>query len=159
LSRWFDKSFNMITTKDGWAGLTFEHAWGDGVAVMRFFNDINQDSKQHQWSTDLNPKAMSTKPKRLSNKAIFNTMIYKLGKKINIVFFLSTAFEIDAKTQEALNAARKRLSNHVDSLDINPFILEKYGKKACKAWGISPDSLMQLGFQVRDSGRKSICKF
>lgn len=38
--RWFDKSFSLIVTRDGLAGLNFEHSWGDGVAVLRFFQDI-----------------------------------------------------------------------------------------------------------------------
>lgn len=68
ICRWFDKSFNLITTKDGWAGLNFEHAWGDGVAVMRFFNDIDRESKARQWSTDLQPKSPMLKPVRLGNR-------------------------------------------------------------------------------------------
>lgn len=27
-------------TQDGLAGINFEHSWGDGVAVLRFFQDI-----------------------------------------------------------------------------------------------------------------------
>lgn len=43
-NRWFDKSFSLIVTKDGTAGLNFEHSWGDGVAVLRYFQDIYHDS-------------------------------------------------------------------------------------------------------------------
>lgn len=35
-NRWFDKSFSVIVTQDGFAGINFEHSWGDGVAVLRF---------------------------------------------------------------------------------------------------------------------------
>ena len=42
--RWFDKSFSLIVAKDGMAGLNFEHSWGDGVAVLRYFQDIYKDS-------------------------------------------------------------------------------------------------------------------
>lgn len=41
--RWFDKSFSLIFTADGQLGLNFEHAWGDGVAVMSYFNEITKD--------------------------------------------------------------------------------------------------------------------
>lgn len=30
-------------TRDGMTALNFEHAWGDGVAVMRYFNEIVKD--------------------------------------------------------------------------------------------------------------------
>ena len=56
----------MILSKDAWAGVTFEHAWGDGVAVLRFFNDIHADSKKHQWSNSAQPKRSMIPPIRLS---------------------------------------------------------------------------------------------
>ena len=34
-NRWYDKSFQLIITTDGRAAVNFEHAWGDGVAVLR----------------------------------------------------------------------------------------------------------------------------
>ena len=40
---WFDKSFSLIFTTDGQAALNFEHAWGDGVAVMSYFNEVVKD--------------------------------------------------------------------------------------------------------------------
>ena len=39
-ARWFDKSFNLIVTKNGLSAVNFEHSWGDGVAVLRFFNEL-----------------------------------------------------------------------------------------------------------------------
>ncbi|KAL4667421.1 hypothetical protein H8959_006110 [Pygathrix nigripes] len=45
-NRWFDKSFNLIIAKDGSAAVHFEHSWGDGVAVLRFFNEVFKDSTQ-----------------------------------------------------------------------------------------------------------------
>lgn len=45
--RWFDKSLSLIIQKDGIAGLNFEHSWGDGVAVLRYFTDIYKDSTMY----------------------------------------------------------------------------------------------------------------
>lgn len=42
--RRFDKSFSIIVAKDGHAAINFEHSWGDGVAVLRFLNEIYKDS-------------------------------------------------------------------------------------------------------------------
>lgn len=42
-ARWFDKCFSLILTADGELALNFEHAWGDGVAVMSYFNEITKD--------------------------------------------------------------------------------------------------------------------
>lgn len=40
-NRWFDKSFSLIVSKDGYAGINFEHSWGDGVAVLRYLQVHN----------------------------------------------------------------------------------------------------------------------
>jgi carnitine O-palmitoyltransferase 2 len=39
-NRWFDKSFNLVVCPDGKAGINWEHSWGDGVAVLNFFNIV-----------------------------------------------------------------------------------------------------------------------
>lgn len=43
-NRWFDKSLSVIITKDGISGINFEHSWGDGVAVLRYFNEIYKET-------------------------------------------------------------------------------------------------------------------
>lgn len=45
--RWFDKSFSVVMLGDGVTGINFEHSWGDGVAVLRYFNDVFKDSTQN----------------------------------------------------------------------------------------------------------------
>lgn len=47
ISRWFDKSFTLIVCADGTSGLNFEHSWGDGVAVLRYFQDISKDTSKY----------------------------------------------------------------------------------------------------------------
>lgn len=44
INRWFDKSLTLIVCKDGNAGINFEHSWGDGVAVLRYFNEIYKET-------------------------------------------------------------------------------------------------------------------
>ena len=45
-NRWFDKSFGMMFASSGDFGLRFEHSWGDGVAVMRFCDDVVNDARE-----------------------------------------------------------------------------------------------------------------
>lgn len=49
LRRWFDKSFSLFVDKGGKAAVNFEHSWGDGVAVLRYFQDIYKDSTSNPW--------------------------------------------------------------------------------------------------------------
>lgn len=47
-NRWYDKSLQLIVAKNGRAAINFEHSWGDGVSVLRFANEICEDSHQRQ---------------------------------------------------------------------------------------------------------------
>jgi len=40
-NRWYDKCLNLIVCANGKAGINWEHAWGDGVAVLYFFNEVS----------------------------------------------------------------------------------------------------------------------
>lgn len=65
--RWFDKSFSLIVSKDGVAGLNFEHSWGDGVAVLRYFQDIYKDSINNpQIHPDTEPISLTDPIRKLS---------------------------------------------------------------------------------------------
>ena len=35
-NRWLDKCFQLIVTGHGRVGINWEHAWGDGVSVVRY---------------------------------------------------------------------------------------------------------------------------
>ncbi|EGD80126.1 hypothetical protein PTSG_10400 [Salpingoeca rosetta] len=43
-NRWFDKSFQLIVTENGKSAVNFEHSWGDGVAVLRYFQEVYKES-------------------------------------------------------------------------------------------------------------------
>lgn len=50
-NRWFDKSFSLLIAGDGSTSVNFEHSWGDGVAVMRYCNDVRQDVENNPYVT------------------------------------------------------------------------------------------------------------
>lgn len=56
-NRWFDKSFSLIVAKDGTSAINFEHSWGDGVAVLRLFNEVYKEITQ---SPFVQPSDIST---------------------------------------------------------------------------------------------------
>lgn len=51
-NRWFDKSLSLIFTKNGQSAVNFEHSWGDGVAVLRFFIEVFGDTEKHRFVTN-----------------------------------------------------------------------------------------------------------
>ncbi|XP_072938718.1 carnitine O-palmitoyltransferase 2, mitochondrial [Epargyreus clarus] len=123
-NRWFDKSFSLIVTKDGVSGINFEHSWGDGVAVLRFFQDIYKETTTKPF---IHP---DSKPSNTNNT------VSKLD------------FKLDDKSKEFVNKARKEYEDWCNSLSIDYILYEELTKEACKKFKVSPDCIMQLGFQA-----------
>ncbi|XP_048511975.1 carnitine O-palmitoyltransferase 2, mitochondrial-like isoform X2 [Athalia rosae] len=125
VNRWFDKSFSLIVAKDGTAGLNFEHSWGDGVAILRYLQDVKKD-------TEVKPRFHPEDVASVSpNSSI---------KKLNVV--------TDARISNAINQAKEEYKKWYDRVGVDYFIYDGFGKKECKTIGVSPDAVMQLAFQL-----------
>lgn len=124
LNRWFDKSISLIITKDGYSGINFEHSWGDGVAVLRYFEDIYKETTTKPY---VHP---DTKP--LDS----NRTVTKLE------------FKLDDSSKEFVETAKKEYKEWCDSLSIDYILYEGLNKEACKKNKVSADCIMQLGFQA-----------
>lgn len=123
-NRWFDKSFSLIVTRDGYAGINFEHSWGDGVAVLRLFNDVKDDiSKQPRFQPNDIHDLKEGHVKKLE-------------------------FVVDNKVQDIINTERKKYEGWTKQLSIDHIICNDFGKDECKKFGVSPDAIMQLAFQL-----------
>ncbi|CAC5425186.1 CPT2 [Mytilus coruscus] len=125
-NRWFDKSFSLIFDKEGVASANFEHSWGDGVAVVRYINEIYKDSTE-------NPKVHpDTKPANVDSSKIVQCLDFKL----------------DNNVKEAIKTAKINFDKHVGALDQHHLEYFKITKKTAKEFRMSPDSLMQLAIQM-----------
>ncbi|TMW65730.1 hypothetical protein Poli38472_008372 [Pythium oligandrum] len=61
-NHWFDKSFQLIVSENGQASVNFEHSWGDGVAVLRYLNEMFSDSVKYpvlKSSSTVKPQELS----------------------------------------------------------------------------------------------------
>ncbi|CAH0702329.1 unnamed protein product [Spodoptera exigua] len=123
-NRWFDKSFSLIVTGDGVAGVNFEHSWGDGVAVLRFFQDIYAETTKKPF---IHPE---------SKPADSNISVQKLE------------FKLDDKSKQFIDNAKREYNAWCDSLSIDYILYEGLNKAACKKFKVSPDCIMQLSFQA-----------
>uniref|UniRef100_A0A8C5W636 Carnitine O-palmitoyltransferase 2, mitochondrial n=1 Tax=Leptobrachium leishanense TaxID=445787 RepID=A0A8C5W636_9ANUR len=126
LNRWYDKSFSIIMTQDGTAAVNFEHSWGDGVAVLRFLNEVYKDSTQRPAVSPQSPPA-----KVDSSKAV-----HKLS------------FHLDDALKSAISAARKKFDSTMSSLTIASMEFKRGGKDFLKTQKLSPDAIAQLSFQM-----------
>jgi len=122
-NRWFDKSFSMVVTADAQMGLNFEHSWGDGVAVMRYINEVSKDMAAHaSLMADMEP-AEPPKVTRLE-------------------------FSVPEDVKATISAQKKSFEERTAALGVNILESEVMGKAACKSSKVSPDAVMQLGLQL-----------
>ncbi|XP_053103148.1 carnitine O-palmitoyltransferase 2, mitochondrial isoform X2 [Hemicordylus capensis] len=126
INRWYDKSFNLILTKDGTAAIHFEHSWGDGVAVLRFQNEVFKDSTQTPAVTSQSQPAAVD-----SSKAV---------QKLN--FILNDALK------EGITKAKQNFDATVKTLTFETLQFKRGGKDFLKQQKLSPDAIAQLVFQV-----------
>lgn len=126
INRWFDKSISLLVSKDGKAAVNFEHSWGDGVAVLRFFQDIYKDSASHP---HVHPGF---------DKSLIDTSAHV--RKLE--------FALDEKAKQYILMAKERYNAFTRSLAFSFFEFPEFGRNLCKEAQVSPDSVMQLGFQL-----------
>ena len=120
--RWFDKSIQFIVASDGTAGINFEHSWGDGVAVIRLFNNIYEETTQRPRPLTT-PSSPAPLPERLD-------------------------FELTDGVRSAIELGRTTINELANSLSVNTMRYEKYGKNYLKSKKLSPDGVCQLAFQI-----------
>lgn len=72
--------------------------------------------------------------------------VYKLQKGVTNVRKLE--FVIDNKVQNAIDTEKKKFEAWTTELSVDHVIFNEFGKNECKRIGISPDSIMQLAFQL-----------
>ncbi|XP_063985570.1 carnitine O-palmitoyltransferase 2, mitochondrial-like isoform X2 [Diachasmimorpha longicaudata] len=126
-NRWFDKSFSLIINGRGYAGLNFEHSWGDGVAVLRYFTNLKADIKS-------NPSFHPEDQSKLTNPS---QDVKRLVFKVD-----------DALKASVSRALREYHHWAYGTLSLDHQISEVFGKKQCKGFGVSPDAVMQVAFQL-----------
>lgn len=124
-NRWFDKSVSLLVSADGTAAVNFEHSWGDGVAVLRYFNEIYKDTIEHPF---VHP---DTKPIRSCETSV---------RPIN--------FEVDDKLGADIKQAIATNAAIDENLEMHMLRYPSINKNHCKGSNVSPDSIMQLSFQL-----------
>ncbi|MBN3275665.1 CPT2 palmitoyltransferase, partial [Polyodon spathula] len=126
-NRWFDKSFSIILARDGTAAINFEHSWGDGVAVLRFQNEVFKDTTERP---AVNP---SSHP---AVDADSSSAVQRLD------------FRLDAALRDGVSTAKEHFQAAVSKLTIAAMEFQKGGKETLKKKKVSPDAVAQLAFQM-----------
>lgn len=125
-NRWYDKSFSVILAKDGQAAINFEHSWGDGVAVLRFQNEVFKDT------TEKPLVGPGTQPAAVDSASAVRRLVFKLN----------------ADLQHGITKAKENFHAAVSKLTIDAMEFKQGGKEHLKKMKLSPDAIAQLAFQM-----------
>jgi carnitine O-palmitoyltransferase 2 len=123
MSRWLDKSFSLVVSKNGEAAINFEHSWGDGVAVLRFFNEIFAKS------SDLpHLSAAEAQPSRRPPS--------------------HAPFVLSAELKESVAAAKVTFDATIARTELAFYRTAEFNSGFLKKAKLSPDGAMQMAFQL-----------
>ncbi|XP_027023254.2 carnitine O-palmitoyltransferase 2, mitochondrial [Tachysurus fulvidraco] len=125
-NRWYDKSFSIILTKDGQAAINFEHSWGDGVAVLRFQNEVFKDT------TETPLIGPGTQPPAVDSASAVRRLEFKLNPEL----------------EQGIRKAKQNFQDAVSKLTIDAMEFKQGGKEQLKKKQLSPDAIAQLAFQM-----------
>ncbi|KAJ0065400.1 hypothetical protein NL108_009534 [Boleophthalmus pectinirostris] len=125
-NRWYDKSFSIIIARDGNAAINFEHSWGDGVAVLRFQNEIFKDTTENP---NVNP---GSAPATVDSASAVQRL----------------QFNLDGELKSSIQKAKENFDAAVSKLTIDAMEFKKGGKEQLKKSKLSPDAIAQLAFQM-----------
>ena len=125
--RWFDKSFQLIVSQDGEAAINFEHAWGDGIAVVRFANEV------HDFVSSPAFEFVGIEEKEESS---YNENYRRLK------------WDLDADSVNAISDAAKRADDLISTIDYAVVQSDAINSSWAKSNKLSPDGLLQMIMQL-----------
>ncbi|CAG2255886.1 E2.3.1.7 [Mytilus edulis] len=120
-NRWFDKTIQFVVGRNGICGLSYEHTTAEGPPVVSLMDHVAEFCKTEH---DEGLPAENVKP------------VEKLE------------FNLDNKSLEAIDQAKKDLDKQVKDLDLTVAKFTDYGKNFPKSVKLSPDSYIQTAFQL-----------
>ena len=125
IDRWLDKSFSLLVSANGKAAINFEHAWGDGVAVLRFFDEV------HTATAQIPTLPLST---------------YKATAAAEPP--TPIAFRLPMVAKRAIVDARQIFDANIKRTELAALRTEQFHSKLLKGAKLSPDGAMQMTFQL-----------
>lgn len=149
LNRWYDK-LQLIVTRNGKAGINFEHTGVDGHTILRLVTDIYTDSILSFANTitknvpkifnDIDCETEDDNESKLNN----------CKKNVNLITIpRKLEWKIDSFLSSSLHFAETRLSDLISQYDLETLNFEIYGSSHIKSqFSCSPDAFTQQIFQI-----------
>lgn len=121
--RWFDKSITLMMSADGVPMLSFEHSWGDGIAVVRCGAETYARVAKGRYAPAAPDEAAAHPPRRLQ-------------------------FEVPASCAAARDTCATEYRAIAKGLDLAQLRFDKWGAQQVKEWGMSPDACAQAAMAL-----------
>jgi len=146
LNRWFDKSVQLVVTKNGKMGLVAEHSMFDGMTSMTLITHMiknnyrkiqRREKKQPLVTVGESGDAVANPSKQVSDGGVSH-IFEKSFSNPQVVSQLNTL----------VAEAKEKYDTLTNSVQLQAFLFEDYGKSAVKQAGMSPDAYLQMAFQL-----------
>ncbi|XP_065164873.1 carnitine O-acetyltransferase-like isoform X2 [Atheta coriaria] len=122
-NRWFDKCIQFVVSSDGHNGITYEHSPAEGGPVTTM-GDFIQDYIA-------NSEGDKTKDAALKDP-VPRTLVFKLNEQLC----------------KSIDKAKEEVDKFIADFDVKVYKFDEYGKEFIKAQKLSPDSYIQVAFQL-----------
>ncbi len=150
-TRWFDKSFNIVVTKDGNPSILVEHSWADApVPLAGFFNHALPYVEK---LTNGGGSISSGKDLKSVGEAI--TLSLNGDNKLSLSSLSSSndipieiKFDINNETEKDIVTAEKEVDAMIKDSDTQVKLCAGLGKPVWKQAKISPDAAVQMAMQL-----------
>lgn len=123
--RWLDKSFQLIVTRDGEAAINFEHSWGDGIAVVRFADEVHQFCERMRYD---------------ETTAVANSTDAAPSRRLD--------WDLTSSTKQAIERATSRAHDAIAQTDYAMLKSDAIDSDWIKSQKLSPDGLLQMVMQL-----------
>lgn len=120
-NRWFDKTLQLIISKDGAFGINYEHSPAEGLPIMTLMDYVTKYC-EHPKESRL-PSSSVSPPEKMK-------------------------FVLQSDMEKLVHKAKQHLDISIRELDLEIIKFENYGKQFVKQQNISPDSFFQMALQV-----------
>lgn len=143
MNRWFEK-LQLIVTRDGKAGINFEHTGVDGHTVLRFATDIYTDS-----ILSFARGVTKNVPDIFAEKEMEASLMKKQSRANLITIPRKLEWRPDSFLLSSLHFAETRISDLISQYEFVSLDFETYGAAHIKAmFKCSPDAFTQQVFQI-----------
>ncbi|SCW00224.1 LAFE_0B12178g1_1 [Lachancea fermentati] len=142
LNRWYDK-LQLIVTRNGKAGINFEHTGIDGHTVLRLATDIYTDSMLSfaQGITKSVPRVFHDEVDASSQNPVARANLITIPRKLE--------WQVDSFLLSSLHFAETRVSDLISQFEFATLDFKVYGASHIKTdFKTSPDAFLQMAFQA-----------